>query len=252
MWLLAILPLGISPARRIFVQVWLIVGQQLKARRASLSHSLFSKKEKNHIISLSLSPALVNIPLATISDLSRLAVLYMQAVRDWRGSCANCGFIFYKHDRYQRKTPLLGVIFFIKRVYCPGCKKAHALIPCFVFPYSRVLAAVKERAIRGLCFESETIEQLAELCEVEPATIKKWWENFRNAIEGLTAWLAGKLAATNRSATWLNLNAETPRQKGQRFFTLFGYYRSSYHPQFKGADFDLLCLLKPLTFLPDR
>ncbi len=174
----------------------------------------------------------------------------MQAVRDWRGSCASCGLIFHKHDRYQRKTPLLGVIFFIKRVYCPGCKKAHALIPCFVFPYSRVLAYVKEAAIKGLCYESGTIERLAELCGVEPATIKRWWENFRKAAGELTGWLAKELAAKNRRADWLSGEPGSERKRGQRLFSLFGLYRSTYHPEFLHGDFELLCLIKPCIFLP--
>jgi len=174
----------------------------------------------------------------------------MRAVTDWTGTCAACGLIFHKHDRYRRKTPLLGAVFFIKRVYCPGCKKAHALIPCFVFPYSRVLAAVKEAAIKGLCYESSTIEQLAELCGVEPATIKSWWKNFKKATGELTAWVAKELAKTNRPADWLSGEPDSERKRGRRLFSLFGLYRSAYHPEFLHGDFDLLCLLKPAVFLP--
>ncbi len=220
-----------------------------KARRVSLTRLLLSER-KTTIIIIKINSTIVNIPLKSISDLKQLVFIYKQTVAHWTGLCPTCNLYLHKHDSYRRKTPYLGATLFIKRVYCPGCKKSHALLPCFIFPYSRVLAVVKERAIRGLCFESETIEQLAELCDVEPSTIKKWWGNFRNATGELTAWLAKKLAATNRPAIWLNLSAETPRQKGQRLFTLFGYYRSSYHPQFQGADFALLCLLKPSIFLP--
>jgi len=176
----------------------------------------------------------------------------MRAVADWTGICATCGAIFHKHDRYRRKTPLLGVVFFIKRVYCPGCKKAHALIPCFVFPYSRVLASVKEAAIKDLCFERGTIEQLAELCGVEPVTIKSWWKNFRKATGELTAWVAKELAKTNRPADWLSGASFSERQRGRRLLLLFGLYRSTYHPEFLHGDFDLLCLLKPRIFLPSR
>jgi bacterioferritin-associated ferredoxin len=186
--------------------------------------------------------------LAKISDLSKLAATYMQIVKDWTGVCADCGAIFHMHDSYRRKTPLFGVLFLIKRVYCPGCGKTHALIPCFVFPYSQVMAGIKEKAIRGICYETHTIEQLAELCAVEPATIKRWWECFNEASDNLANWLAEELASSTRVIDWLGGNCVSKRKKGRKLFSLFGLYRSTYHPDFIHGDFDLLCLKKPLVF----
>ena len=178
-----------------------------------------------------------------------LLSIYVQTVSTWTGTC-ECGFQFNKHGTYERKTPLYGVIFSIQRVYCPGCGKTHALIPCFVFPYSRVMASVKETAMRGICFENHTIEQLSELCGVEPSTIKRWWERFKAAADSLLQWLAGKLASSTRPATWLGGKYDSWRAKCRKLFTLFGLYRSTYHPEFLHSDFDLLCLMKPLVFLP--
>ena len=112
------------------------------------------------------------------------------------------------------------------------------------------MAGVKERAIRGICYETHTIEQLAELCAVEPATIKRWWECFDEATGALIKWLAGELAKSNRIIDWLGGTDVSGRKKGRKLFSLFGLYRSTYHPDFIHGDFDLLCLKKPFAFLP--
>jgi hypothetical protein len=114
-----------------------------------------------------------HIPIAQINNLKELACIYLQTAADWTGVC-NCKGRFIRHGTYRRKTPLAGAIFYIQRVICPSCDKTHALIPCFVFPYSWVMAHVKEAAIRGICYETHTIEQLAELCGAEPATVMRW------------------------------------------------------------------------------
>jgi len=112
------------------------------------------------------------------------------------------------------------------------------------------MAAVKEQAIRGICYETHTIEQLAELYAVEPTTIKRWWERFNEATDTLINWLAGELAKSNRMTDWLSGNCDSKRKKGRKLFSLFGLYRSTYHPDFIDGDFDLLCLKKPFAFLP--
>ncbi len=173
--------------------------------------------------------------------------MYLQAVRMWAGFCSNCGAKFHKHTSYKRKTPLYGVIFFIHRVYCPRCGKSHGLIPCFIFPYSRVMAHIKEAAIRGICYETHTIEQLAEICKVEPSTIKSWWKNFRSATDQLLKWLSLKLAYSTQPTSWLGGNYDTARAKGRKLFSLFGLYRSSYHPDSLHSDFELLCLVNPIS-----
>ena len=67
----------------------------------------------------------------------------------------------------------------IHRVYCKNCKRSHALLPCFIIPYARVFSLVVEAAIRGICFDTHTQEELAELLGVEPTTISCWWRMFR-------------------------------------------------------------------------
>lgn len=112
------------------------------------------------------------------------------------------------------------------------------------------MAAVKEKAIRGICYETHTIEQLAELCAVEPATIKRWWKCFNETADSLAKWLAQELAKSHRVIDWLGSNYNSKRSKGRQLFSLFGLYRSTYHPDFIHGDFDLLCLKKPFVFLP--
>ena len=171
----------------------------------------------------------------------------------WTGICPDCGCLYIKYGTYPRKTPLYGVIFRIQRVICPRCGKTHALIPCFVFPYSRVMAHIKQMAIRGICLESHTIEQLAELCGVEPSTIKRWWKCFRAAANDILQWLAEKLASSPQPSTWLGGDYTCTRAKGRKIFELFALYRSTYHPDFPHTDFNLLCLAKPLVFVsPSR
>ncbi len=111
------------------------------------------------------------------------------------------------------------------------------------------MAHVKEAAIRGICYETHTIEQLAELCGVEPATVMRWWKCFRAAGGSLLNWLAGELARRVEPATWLGGDLASPRVMGRKFFSLFGLYRSTYHPEFRHSDFNLLCLVKPRALL---
>jgi len=80
---------------------------------------------------------------------------------------------------------------------------------------------------QGICYETDTIEQLAELCAVEPATIKHWWECFSEAVDTLINWLAGELAKSNRMIDWVGGNCDSKRKKGRKLFSLFGLYRST-------------------------
>lgn len=93
----------------------------------------------------------------------------------WAGLCPLCQ-IFYQHwGTYPRKTPYLFGPSSIRRVYCKSCKTSHALLPCFIIPYARVLDVVREAAIVGICFNTHTIEELAELLGVDPTTVSRWW-----------------------------------------------------------------------------
>jgi len=96
---------------------------------------------------------------------------YYQTVILWFGVCLICQRPYQHYGTYSRKTPYQFGPFSIQRVYCVNCKKSHALLPCFIIPYARVLDVIREAAIVGICFNTHTIEELAELMNVDPTTV---------------------------------------------------------------------------------
>ncbi|MBS4024307.1 MAG: hypothetical protein KGZ96_01385 [Clostridia bacterium] len=91
------------------------------------------------------------------TSVNTLIKSYYLAVAIWFGLCPTCLNPYHRHDTYRRKTPYLFGPILIQRVYCNSCKKAHALLPCFIIPYARVLDVVREAAIKGICFNSHTM-----------------------------------------------------------------------------------------------
>ena len=85
--------------------------------------------------------------------------------------------------------------------------------------------------------------------DVYKRQVMRWWKCFRAASGSLLSWLAGELARRVEPATWLGGGFESPRAMGRKIFSLFGLYRSTYHPKFIHSDFNLLCLVNPLVFL---
>jgi len=49
-----------------------------------------------------------------------------------------------------------------------------------LIPYVRVLDVIREAAIAGICFNTHAIEELAELMDVNPVTVTRWWRIFRD------------------------------------------------------------------------
>ena len=94
---------------------------------------------------------------------------YHKTAANWFGICASCQRPFQRYGFHPRKTPhVIGPVA-IQRVYCAHCNVSHALLPCFII--SRVLDVVMEAAIAGICFQTHTTEELAELMGVDPTTV---------------------------------------------------------------------------------
>ena len=202
-------------------------------------------KTTKDIFIVDLQPSEVN---TKATDFLGLIQLYLQAVLHWSGSCCKCGVPFCRHSGYYRKTPFGGLNFRIQRVICPQCQVTHALIPCFIFPYSRVLVHVKQAALEGICYENHTFEQLAEFCGVDPSTIKRWWRQFATVSQGLLQWLGRELARSPAFAHWVRGDYSTARLQGQKIFSLLQLYCSTFYPDYSHPSFCLLCLKKPLLF----
>lgn len=171
-------------------------------------------KTTKDIFTITLKPSDVN---TQPTDFLALIQLYLQAALHWSGKCPACGVFFHKHSGYYRKTPFKGLTFRIQRVICPQCRATHSLIPCFIFPYDRVLAHVKQAALEGICYETRTLEQLAEFCGVDPSTVLNWWKRFRAVSQGLLKWLARELARLPSFAHWVRADYSTSRLLGKRF-----------------------------------
>lgn len=119
----------------------------------------------------------INIKTGSVNTIKES---YYKAAARWTGVCPVCHRPYQRYGTYLRKTPYPFGPSSIQRVYCEDCKRSHALLPCFIIPYARVLDVVKEAAIAGICFDTHTIEELAELMQVDPTTIAQWWRTFRN------------------------------------------------------------------------
>lgn len=181
-----------------------------------------------------------------LKDFSCLFWEYVKAVNAW--AKAN-GHEYIGHGKYRRKTPAQVAAFWIYRVRSRQDGKTHALLPCFVNPYSRVLIHLKEAAIRNICFNEATIEVLAEFCRVSPSTIQRWWQRWKARTGKLLEWLAEELASSNRPTDWLGGNYHSDRARGRKVFTLLELYRDTFEPDFLHCDFALLNVINHSFFL---
>lgn len=179
------------------------------------------------------------------SSVNTLVEAYYQTAGRWFGRCPVCQRIFQNHGFYERKTPHLFGPFMIKRVYCKHCRITHALLPCFIIPYSRVLAVVKEAAITGICFNTHTIEELAELMEVDPGTVARWWKIFRQKSGVLLSALALKLAQSASLSDWARGPLETWPQRTQKTLALIGKCRATFCSDFRYCDFAWVNIYDP-------
>jgi len=171
---------------------------------------------------------------------------YQQTTAKWTGVCPVCSRLYQHYGYYPRKTPSSFGPTSIHRVYCANCKRSHALLPCFIIPYARVLALVLEAAIRGICFDTHTQEELAELLGVEPTTISCWWRMFRQKAGVMMAALAERLARSPQISDWARGSFRTDREMAAKLFSLIDRCRS---PGFAYGDFAWLNHLDPYLWV---
>lgn len=163
----------------------------------------------------------------------------------WSGICPDCGIPYVGHGSYIRKTPFIFGPFKINRVRCDRCGITHALIPCFIIPYSRARAIEKEVAITSLAFNIYTIEEIAEFLGLDPTTIAWWWKIFKNKSNLLLEFLSMKLADFSDLSTWLQGDYKNPLATARKIFELIGIYRRKIYPDFSYCNFALINLINP-------
>ena len=170
---------------------------------------------------------------------------YLRTATSWFGICASCQRSFQHYGFYPRATPrVLGPVS-IHRVYCAHCKESHALLPCFIIPYARFLDVVREAAIAGICFNTHTIEELAELLGVDPTTVARWWRIFRNKAGVLMMALARELAESPQLSDWVSGRIKTAYDEGKKIQELIGRCRATYSPAFSFSNFAWVNILNP-------
>ncbi len=192
------------------------------------------------MISINVKSSYVNIISAII-----FIKAYYLAVQMWSGNCPECHRPYHRHGRYTRKTPYyLGPIY-IQRVYCKNCKKTHALLPCYIIPYSRVLAIIQQIAIQDIAFKRQTIEAIAELFELDPSTILRWWITFRNKTNKMLEYLSSLLAQPPHLTDWGSSDIDIHRQKACKILELMKRCRDVCNPDFAFCEFSMTNLYNP-------
>ncbi len=182
----------------------------------------------------------VNTSYVNMYSLKIFLDAYYIAVANCSRKCRTCKSLCHFHGSYTRKTPLCIGPILIQRVYCKSCKKSHALLPCYIVPYARVLAIIKQAVISQIAVNIQTIEEIAELFEVDPTTIARWWMIFRNKSNSLLAALSKYLASSPGLTDWVRGDIRTSRRKAQKILELMGRFRSIYYPDFSFCDFSLV------------
>lgn len=178
-------------------------------------------------------------------SINTLIVSYYLAAALWSGVCPGCQKPYQHYGTYTRQTPILFGPMSIQRVYCVQCGKSHALLPCFIIPYARVLDVVREAAIVGICFNEYTIEELAELLHVDPTSVARWWRIFRNKAGVLMMALAKKLAYSPRLADWVCGSLRTVHEEARKILELMGRCQAIYSPNFAFCRFAWVNVFNP-------
>ncbi len=187
----------------------------------------------------------INIKGGSVKTLQQA---YLKTIALWVGICTICQTPYQRHTSYLRKTPYILGPFTIQRVYCKNCRRTHALLPCFIIPYARVRDVVREVAIKSICDKSATIEELAELLDVDPRTIACWWQVFCKKSDGMLQALSAELAQTSQLADWASGNLADCRVKGLKILELIGRCRATFSPKFMYCHFAWLNILNPYLF----
>ncbi len=185
---------------------------------------------------------IINVKSCSVKTLKET---YYKAVEFWHGTCPICQTLYQHHGSYPRKTPHSYGPSFIKRVYCKNCKISHALIPCYIIPYSRVMSEIKEFAISGISLGSYTIEELAELANVEPTTISRWWRIFCAKLDVMTDALMKKLAQSPQLTYWLSGPVATYHQQARKVLELMFKCRATFFQEFQFCRFAWVNLFDP-------
>lgn len=82
--------------------------------------------------------------------------------------CPDCGNNMGMHGTYKRKVIISDIdlqTVSIIQVRCKNCKKVHALIPSFLFPYKQYDSETIKKAIDGKAFE---------IYSADDSTIRRW------------------------------------------------------------------------------
>lgn len=174
---------------------------------------------------------------------------YEKSADHWTGKCTVCQRVYQHFGTYPRLTPYFLGPFSIRRVYCPDCKKSHALLPCFIIAYARVLDVVKESTIAGICFEQHTIEELAELMGVDTSTVARWWRIFRQKAGTLMMALAKNLADSPGLSDWVSGSCGTGREQAEKIMELIGRCRATYSPDFLFCGFAWVNIFDPYLLI---
>lgn len=177
---------------------------------------------------------------------------YRCTAANWFGLCSVCQRPFQHYGFYPRKTPCVIGPIAIQRIYCAQCEVSHALLPCFIIPYSRVLDVIREAAIVGICFQTHTIEELAELMSVDPATVARWWRIFRNKAGALMMALVKELAQSPQLSDWASGSIRTVHDEGKKILQLIGRCRATYSPEFAFCGFAWVNILDPYLLFEQK
>lgn len=170
---------------------------------------------------------------------------YSRTTANWFGICPVCQRPFQHYGFYLRETPhVIGPVA-IQRVYCAHCNVSHALLPCFIIPYARVMDVVIEAAIAGICFQTHTTEELAELMGVDPTTVARWWRIFRIKAGALMMALAKELAQSPQLSDWASGSIRTVHDEGRKILELIGRCRATYSPGSAFCGFAWVNILDP-------